>query len=596
MEVKDSKYFIGIDLGTSNTVVSYAKNTHNPEEKAEFKIFQIPQIVKPGEILKKDILPSFIYFPAENEKNNDRFSLPWKDDETFIIGEYARKRGGEIPSRQISSAKSWLCASNVEREEKILPWKSEDVSEKFSPVRVQAEILNHIKNAWDYEFAREDKSLSFVFQNITITIPASFDTVARELTLKACRQAGIENPVLMEEPQAAFYAWLLSNGDNWRKIIKSNDLVLVCDIGGGTSDFSLIRVSDDNGELGLERTAVGNHLLVGGDNMDLALVYLLESKLSGAGKKLDKWQKRSLLNKAREAKEFLFDNPSEEKAKIIIHGKGSKLIGNTIQTEILSSELEQIVKNGFFPSCSKNSFPENKRKSGLMEKGLNYESDPAITKHIALFLDNNENNFNPTHILFNGGVTKSDNIKKHISQIIKGWTKGEEIEELANIKTEYFVALGASYYSFIKENGGVRIKSGLNRTYYVEVASSMPAIPGIPVPTKALCIAPFGMEEGSILKIRDNQYMLTLGEEISFNLLGSSFKTDDNAGDIIEDFKGNLEEVAEIETFLEGEKGEQVPVVLEVHATEVGTLDFYCACVNDEKKWKLEFNLRADND
>lgn len=591
MENNKYKYIIGIDLGTSNTVVAYTL-IDDLDEIPEFKIFEIPQIIKPGEILTSPVLPSFIYFPDDNEKGRDKFTLPWSDDERFVIGEYARKRGAEIPSRQIASAKSWLCNSHVKREDKILPWKSEDVSAKFSPVEAQTEILNHIKEAWNFEFALGDEESLFEEQNILITIPASFDAVARELTLKACKDSGIKNLTLMEEPQAAFYSWLKDNDKTWRDMIEKEDLILVCDIGGGTSDFTLIKVNDENGNLELERSAVGNHLLVGGDNIDLALSYLVNSKFAANGKKLDQWQMKSLVNKSREAKEYLFENLESESAKITLLGKGSRLIGGTLKSEIKKQELDQIVKAGFFPMCSKEDLPQNNQKTGLMEVGLSYESDPAITKHLADFLFGNQENRTPSYILFNGGVMKSDDIREHIRSVVSSWSNETKALELINITPDTAVAKGATYYGFIKESGGIRIKSGLNKTYYIEVASSMPAIPGIPAPTKAVCVAPFGLEEGSIIKIDQNQYMLTLGEDVSFNLLGSSKNKNDEAGETIEDFHGNLEPVTEIETFLQGEKGEQIPVILEIHATEVGTLDFYCSSVNDEKRWKLEFNLR----
>jgi molecular chaperone DnaK (HSP70) len=589
----NANYLIGIDLGTSNTAVSYAKITEN-DEKPEFKIFEIPQIVRPGEILSRPLLPSFIYFPDDNEKKRGNFSLPWKDDETFIVGEYARKRSSEIPSRVISSAKSWLCNNHVKRDDKILPWESDQVSEKFSPVRAQAEILNHIKNAWNHKFSGEDQN-SFIEQNITVTIPASFDAVARELTLKACNFCGIKNLTLMEEPQAAFYSWLLSNEATWRKQIKKDESVLVCDIGGGTSDFTLIRVFETDGNLELERTAVGNHLLVGGDNMDLSISYLINSKIASNGKKLDKWQLRSLVNKARDAKEELLSDKTKEKYEISVLSRGMKLISGTIKSEVLSSELDQIVKNGFFPQCSLEEKPVNNRKTGLMEAGLNYESDPAITKHLAEFVSNFASNSFPSYILFNGGVMKSKELRNHITQTVSSWNDSNEIKELENNNSDISVALGACYYSFIKLSGGIRIKSGLNKTYYIEVSSSMPAIPGIPAPTKALCVAPFGMEEGSLIKIEGKKYMLTLGEDVSFNLFESSMGKDDKAGETIEDFSNNLEKLTEIETFLNGNKGEMVPVVLEAHVTEIGTLEFYCVSVEDSRKWKLEFNLRQQS-
>ncbi|MGM0418166.1 MAG: Hsp70 family protein [Thermodesulfobacteriota bacterium] len=589
MEENNYRYLIGIDLGTSNTVVSYTHITDS-SENSDFKIFDIPQIVKPGEILSKPLLPSFIFFPDENDKNKNRYTLPWQEDETFIVGEYARKRGGELPSRVISSAKSWLCNQHVQREEKILPWNSDEVRDKFSPVRAQTEILNHIKNAWNHRFENEPDSY-FTDQNITVTIPASFDAVARELTLKACRNCGIKNLTLMEEPQAAFYSWLLANEDSWRKKINKDDLILVCDVGGGTSDFTLIKVYDNQGSLELERIAVGNHLLVGGDNIDLALSHLLNSKIASSGKKLNSWQIRSLLNKAREAKEYLFSNPDKESAEVIVHSKGMKLISGTVKSELLFSELSQIVNNGFFPECSKDEKPVNNRKTGLMEAGLNYESDPAVTKHLAEFLDS----YSPSFILFNGGVMKSEQLREHIRNTVSKWSNENNTKELLNLNSDTSVAVGAAYYAWVKLKGGIRIKSGLNKTYYIEVASSMPAIPGIPAPTKAVCVAPFGMEEGSVIKIKDNQYMLTLGEEVSFNLLESSEKDDVSPGETVEDFQNRLEKLTEIETFLEGGKNEMIPVILETYATEVGTLEFYCASVNDDRKWKLEFNLRSQD-
>jgi len=589
------KYIIGIDLGTSNTVVSYAR-IRNDETEPEFEIFKIPQIVKPGEILEKEMLPSFVYFPDDNEKNRSRFTMPWESEETFIIGEYAKIRGGEVPSRQISSAKSWLCNPHAKRENKILPWNSESVIEKLSPVDVQSEILQHIKNAWNFKFAQDNSDNSFEKQKIIITVPASFDTVARELTLKSAKKTGIIDLTLMEEPQAVFYSWLFSHGDSsdspWRDEIKAEDIVLVCDIGGGTSDFSLIKVNNQNGELELERIAVGNHLLVGGDNMDLALSYFLRSKFASSGKNLDPWQMRILLNKARETKEVLSSGGGKDSKNVIIPGKGMKLIGGSLKSELSFNELQQMISAGFFPECNISEEPSNNQTTGLREVGLLYESDPAITKHIAKFLKKSlpEGTF-PTHVIFNGGVMQSQFIKKQLKKIVSSWGN-DGITELTNIKTSLAVAIGAGYYGFVKENNGLRIKSGLNKSYYIEVASSMPSIPGIPLPTKALCVGNFGAEEGSIIKIKEKEYMLVLGEEVTFSLLASDSRKEDIPGTEIEDFNNELEPINEIKAMLKGEPGETIPVILEIHLTEVGTMDFFCASISDEKKWKLEFDLR----
>lgn len=579
-------YIVGIDLGTSNTLVAYAP-IPKEDERPDFQIFDIPQVMGPGLLESAKSLPSFLYLPTEREASDLR--LPW-DSSDPVVGAYARDRGAEVPGRQISSGKSWLCTDLVDREGPVLPWESQEIPERerLSPVAVSTIILRHVRNAWNRHFAEnplED-------QEIFLTVPASFDAVARELTVRAAREAGLANLVLLEEPQAAFYSWLANQGDAWRDAVKAGDVFLVCDVGGGTSDFSLIRVLDADGRLELERMAVGRHLLVGGDNMDLALAYFLAAGLASKGQPLDSWQMRSLVQRSREAKEKLLAYSGETRFPLVIAGRGSGLIAGSIKMELSISELENLLMAGFFPEVSADEKPLSHLASGLSEFGLAYEADPAITKHLAAFLSGC--GIRPSAVLFNGGVMKPEILRKRVLAIMSSWQEGTEIRELPNAAGDQAVALGAAYYGWSRKGKGVRIRSGLNRSYYIGVAAAMPAIPGIPMPKKALCIAPFGMEEGSEVNFSEKTYMLNVGLPVSFELLASVARRHDTPGLLVDDWHGEIEAVTQMETTLEGEEGARIPVSLRVRVTEVGTLEFFCVSVKDDKSWKLAFHLRHD--
>lgn len=583
------RYIIGIDLGTSNTVVSYAKADVADGVTPQFQIFEIPQVAKPGVVEKHPLLPSFLLL-SDAEAEEKGSDLSW-DQNGPVVGIYARERGVEVPAKLITSSKSWLCTDLVDREAEILPWDSSSVEKKLSPVTASAAILSHVKNAWNEEFARDDSESRMEDQDIFLTVPASFDAVARELTVRAAKEAGLEQLTLLEEPQAAFYSWLSANQEHWREQVHPGDTILVCDVGGGTSDFTLIRVEDADGNLALERIAVGNHLLVGGDNMDLALAYTVAGRLAAKKQKLDHWQMRGLIQRCRQVKETLMRDPEKESIPISILGRGSGLIGGTIRTELTSQDVRQVLLAGFFPSCDLTAKPANTAQSGLSEFGLAYESDPAVTHHLADFVSRNPES-GPTAVLFNGGVMKPDLVRKEVCQTLSSWNDHQDVRELDNGSYDLSVAQGAAYYGWARKGEGIRIKSGLNKSYYISVSAAMPAIPGIPMPTKALCLAPFGMEEGTETTLTEKVYALTVGAPVSFSLLSSASRHGDLFGETVEDWEGEIEPLTTIETSLDGNPGDRIPVCLHVKATEIGTLEFFCMATEDDREWKLAFSVR----
>lgn len=593
-------YIIGIDLGTTNSIIAYTEAKIEKGQKPDIRVLEIPQLVAAGSVEKRAMLPSFVFMPGKHDVAEDALSLPWNSGNTLAVGEFGRERGAELPQRLISSAKSWLCNPMVDRNKPILPWDGGRDIEKMSPVEASAEILKHIRDAWNHTMCGEDGSdeeKRIENQEIYLTVPASFDAVARELTVKAAQMAGLDHITLLEEPQAAFYAWIDARGDDWRTIVSPGDVVLVCDIGGGTSDFSLIGVSEEEGNLVLERRAVGDHLLVGGDNMDLALAYSLAGQLAHKKVRLDNWQMRALIHTCRKAKETLLSHPESASYPITILGRGSSLIGGTIKTTLEQPAVEKVIVDGFFPECDRAARPAVQQRIGLSEMGLAYESDPAVTKHIAGFLARHERNGDaslfPNAIFFNGGVMKSASVRKRVMDVISSWS--DDTANFREIETHDFdlsVARGAAYYGLARKGEGIRIRGGLGKSYYIGIAAAMPAVPGMPVPTKALCVAPFGMEEGTEATLKDREFVLIVGEPVKFDILASSSRFDDVLGDVVEEWETDIEELTSIEATLDGEYGSFIPVTIEIKVTEVGTLEFWCVSKEDERKWKLEFNVR----
>jgi hypothetical protein len=607
-----AKYIIGIDLGTTNSALARCDATVN-EENSRIEVSSIPQLVDANEVAERTLLPSFLYIPGEFDFPKGGLALPWESEPKLVIGELARKRGAESPNRLVASAKSWLSYAAVNRTAPILPWQAPEEVPKLSPVEASAQFLQYIRTVWDSGEAGEQGQPAFAEQDVLLTVPASFDEEARELTRRAAEQAGYDHVTLLEEPQAAFYAWLESQGNAWRHCIKLGDLVLVCDIGGGTTDFSLIMVSEENGELTLKRVAVGDHILLGGDNMDLALARFLQQRLEVSGHRVDMWQLQGLRHQCRMAKEKLFESPKTQSRPVTLLGKGTKLVGGTIKTEVAREDLHQILVEGFFPKVRSDELPARQRRVGFQELGLPYAADPAITKHLARFLSEQVRNSPeaagirrggsglacPTHILFNGGVLKADVLRERVVEVLNSWLRQEGFEALGAQQIleapdlEHAVARGAAYYGKARRGRGVRVRSGASRTYYIGVESSMPAVPGMEAPLKALCVVPFGMEEGTDATIPDREFGLVVGEPAEFRFLSSSVRKQDQVGTLLEDWGDDIEERSPLQVTLklDGQLGKIVPVRLETRVTELGTLEVWCVS-RDGQRWKLELNIR----
>jgi hypothetical protein len=608
-----AKYIVGIDLGTTNSALA-RYDVAASDEESRIEVCSIPQLINPNEVAEQTLLPSFLYIPGELDFPNGSISLPWEAEPKFVVGELARKRGAESPNRLVASAKSWLSYAGVNRTSPILPWQAPAEVLKLSPVEASSQFLQHLSKAWEGSASGKQREVPLGEQDILLTVPASFDEEARELTRRAAEQAGYQHVTLLEEPQAAFYAWLENQGESWRRRIRVGDLVLVCDIGGGTTDFSLIMVSEENGDLTLKRVAVGDHILLGGDNMDLALARLLQQRLEASGSRIDTWQLHGLWHQCRFAKEQLFQSPKSKSRLITLLGKGTKLIGGTIKTELTREDLDQVLIEGFFRRVVSTELPARQRRVGFQELGLPYAADPAVTRHLARFLSEQVRNSPesggirrgpsglacPTHVLFNGGVMKAAVLRDRVVEVLNSWLEqegfsalgAEQILEAPDL--EHAVARGAAYYGKARRGHGVRIRSGASRTYYIGIESSMPAVPGMEAPLKALCVVPFGMEEGAEAAIPDREFGLVVGEPAEFRFLSSTIRKQDHAGDLLEDWGADLVELSPLEVTLklDGYQGTVVPVRIETRVTELGTLEVWCVSRDGTNRWKLELNIR----
>ena len=586
----DSRYSVGIDLGTTNSSVAevdLAIEPAGPGEPLPAPIpLEVPQMVARQEMAARQLLPSFIYLPPPHEELGE-----------FIVGTYARERGGQVPGRLVSSSKSWLSHPGVDRRSQLLPVGADASTPRISPLDAAARILGQIRAGWEEAHAHEGLSLSD--QAVTLTVPASFDAVARELTVQAAAQAGLANLTLLEEPQAALYAWVEAAGDEWRKHVRPGDVILVVDVGGGTSDFSLISVGEDEGRLALTRLAVGDHILLGGDNVDLALAHVVSEKLRSQGTKLDSWQFAALAHACRNAKEI-------GTTSLSIPGRGSGLVGGTIRAEITKEELRRTV-DAFFPDVDVAAAPATQRRTGLTTLGLPYAQDPAVTRHLAAFLRRGSGTLarrpgatflHPTAILFNGGVFKDGSLQERVASLVDRWVRAEggaPLKLLRSASLDLAVALGASYSGLARRGRGIRIRGGTARAYYVGVEAATPAVPGFAPPVRAVCLAPFGMEEGSTVDLPQLEVGAVVGETASFRFFASSARRDDAPGAVVEEVD-DLEELPPIETTLpaaDGSAGEVLPVHLRSHVTEVGTLELNLVSPAG-RAWKLEFSVRQE--
>ncbi len=608
-----SRFVVGIDLGTTNSALAYVDTGAGKDAKVT--PFPIPQVVSQGSVEDRPLLPSFLYLPGDGEQPAGAMKLSWDAKRDYCVGEFARVFGSQVPTRLVASAKSWLCHPGVDRKAPILPHRAPDTgSRKVSPVDATTRYLKHIAEAWNHVIAKDVTANRLESQDIVLTVPASFDAGARDLTVEAARAAGFENFTLLEEPQAAFYAWLDRAGDDWRKQVSVGELVLVADVGGGTTDFTLIEVGEEEGNLALTRLAVGDHLLLGGDNMDLTLAHHAAQSLAAKGTKLDAGQMVQLTYACRNAKEELFARPKLQSAPVTVLGKGRSIVSGTIKHELTRADLEKVLVDGFFPDCPRDATPGLGRSSGLQELGLPYVADAGITRHLASFLSRQAESLAsrtatktakrkspeiPGAILFNGGVFKGDVLRNRLLGVLATWAKSAKTDatrELPGADLDLAVARGAAYYGLVKRGKGVRIRGGTARAYYIGVETNMPAVPGFAPPMKAICVAPFGMEEGTEADIPSYEVGVRVGMEAEFRFLGSTVRRDDGAGAVVEEWEGQIDELSPVKTTLEAKGaaagGQVVPVHLHSKVTAVGQLELWLQSRDGKHRWKLEFNAR----
>jgi len=608
-------YYVGIDLGTTHCVLSSIDRATIEDDELVQEVMQISQLTDLGEVEEKDQLPSFLYQAHDSELGEGEIALPWTDKPEYIVGEIARNMGAKTPIRLVSSAKSWLCHAGVDCHSAILPADSPEEVDRISPFEAMTAYLQHISDAWN----TQHPNAPLDEQKLTLTVPASFDPAARELTVESAKSVGLGQAILLEEPQAALYSWIENSQGDWRNHANVGDVILVVDIGGGTTDLSLIAVTETDGNLELTRVAVGDHILLGGDNMDLALAYTVKAKLEKElGRRLEAWQVQALMHGCRSGKEKILSDESIDDVQLVVPNRGSSLIDGTLRTELTRDEVDTVLVEGFLPEVSVDERPIERARSGLQTKGLPYAQDAGITRHLAAFLAKQLNAtddledinlpsdatfLHPTAVLFNGGVLKADILAERLLEIVNSWLEDEDAPEarlLEGADLDLAVARGAAYYGYVREGSGVRIKVGTAASYYVGVESAMPAVPGMPPEIEALCIAPFGMEEGTEQELPDDEFGLVLGEQVRFRFFASNTRREDSVGSRLDYWTDDeLEELDEIEITLPVENrkaGEVVPVHLSAAVTEVGTLELHAISQQDDNRWKIEFDVRAGED
>lgn len=556
---------IGIDLGTTNSALAYIEPQPDGEADAPvIHVLEVPQYIAQGRIESRRTLPSFLHIGDQE-----------------YVGVYAREQGALVPTKSVHSAKSWLSNPDVDRTAKILPWDAQEGGRIYSPVEVSTRILKHLADAW-----QQAKGTSLGEHSVVLTVPASFDEEARELTVEAARQTGIEKLTLLEEPAAAFYSWIANDLARSQKALFDGQTVLVCDVGGGTSDFTLIRVSRDGDRIEFTRTAVGQHLLLGGDNLDLTLAWLVESKL---GKQLSIRQRSALRRQCAAAKEKLLSDESLKSVEITVLGGGSSLIGGTLRTEITRAEVLEIALDGFLPMCELGDRPQDEANSPFRELGLPLVSDPAITRHLAAFLAG-AGDAKPDAILFNGGFFIPDVLRHRVADVLEHWY-GSRPAIFENRDLDLAVSVGAAYYAYVRSTGaGLLVRGGLPHAYFIELASEGSQ-------TRALCLVPRGAEEGSEIELDPGNLQLVANKPVAFRLFSSRTRVDDKPGGIVTftpEERADLHLHAPLNAVLRfGKTGERlVPIKLGARLTEVGTLEIWAASKVTEHRWRLQFQLR----
>ena len=614
-QLMSTRFSFGIDLGTTNSAIALTDLQTDQTE-----VLEVTQILGPNQIGEKPTLPSALYIPHRDEFPKNSFPLPWESGvgDATITGHFAREHGVLIPDRLITSAKSWLSNPHMDPRHRSLPWRLDIQDEKLSPFECSRRYLAHLKNGFLYAGRVQGRNWDLSEAQIVLTVPASFDEVARSLTAEAAEAAGLGKVTLLEEPLAAFYAWIAQAGREWRSLVSPGDIILVCDVGGGTADFSLIAVTDNDGTLELERISVGEHILLGGDNMDLALAYTLQAKLEAEGRSIDSWQFLALVHAASKAKIALFDDDFLTEAPIAVPSRGSSLFVGTVSTKLDRASLEEVVLGGFFAKTTISDLPQEARRVGLQEFGLPYAADPVISKHLARFLARSRANVRanpslatlvegqsgkeflmPTAVLFNGGVFKSAPVRKRVLELLASWNQGQAVRELQGIELDLAVARGASYYGRTRvTRKGIRIKAGAARSYYIGLETSMPAVPGFKPPVKALCVVPQGMQEGSELLIEGRDFGLLTGHPAEFRFFSSAVRSGDRPGQILPDAERELEDTSLLEINLpplpDFPAGQVVPVQINSVVTELGTLELWMKHINSDRRWKVEFQVRTE--
>jgi molecular chaperone DnaK (HSP70) len=607
------RYAVGIDLGTSNTAIAFA-DLEAKDPGASVEIFPVPQLVAAGEATARPLLPSHLYLPGEHELPQGALSLPWdRTDPTPAVGTFARDQGARVPGRHVASAKSWLCHPSVDRTARILPWGAPPEVARLSPVEASARILAHLRSAWDTAHPQAP----LAEQDLVVTVPASFDEGARALTLRAAAEAGLARLVLLEEPQAAFYDWTRVHRASLSEELEGVRLIFVCDIGGGTTDFTLVVAGTGEQEeralpatgggrrpqhpVGpvLRRVAVGDHLLLGGDNMDIALARSVEARLSA---KLGAGQWGALVQACRVAKERLLSSDAPEELSVAIPGTGSRLVGGALSASLRREEARALLLDGFLPEVARDAVPTRAaRATGLAELGLPYAADPAITRHAAAFLRRHaptvaealgQPHVQIDAVLFNGGALAADALASRLTSVLQSWQK-TPLRRLRNDAPDLAVARGAAMYGLVRRGLGLRIGGGSPRTYYVGVSSEGS--------TGALCVVPRGAAEGVPQEVPRQTFGLVLGKPVRFRLFAASGYRAEQPGDLVA-IDDELAELPPLQTVVQGEGTAQVR--LRSTLTEIGTLELFCvaeeAAGADAPRWKLEFQLRqssaADNE
>ncbi len=617
MPSSSPRYLVGIDLGTTHTVVAYAEITDDLEN-SPMHIFNIDQLIAPGEVARKPLLPSFRYHPAQGEMDATQLVLPWNPEpvngeiDTVIIGELARELGAKVEGRQVVSAKSWLSHPNVDRNEAILPWSStaskSDVK-KVSPVIASASYLNHVRQSWDYHH----KNAKLADQEVVITVPASFDEAARALTLQAAELAGLKKVLLLEEPQAVCYDWYAQNKDNADELLKDIPLLMVCDVGGGTTDLSLIKVGSKDNKLTLDRIGVGDHLMLGGDNLDLSLAHVAEQRLNGESNKLSQSALSKLIQQTRKVKESLLSGNAPDTAKVTMLGSGSRLIGGAKSIELNRDEVHRIALDGFFPMTAYSEQP-SQRQAAMVEFGLPYAADPAISKHIAQFIDLHdhvcrdafsENGITisadqpaiPVAVLLNGGVFNSPLLTERTLSVISSWHDDNNITELKNLHPDLAVAFGAVAYAKARHGAQLKIGGGSARSFFLVIGQNKDVKQGI-------CLLPKGIEESNEVNLTHRKFALTLGEPVRFNLVSTTDEKYSEVGELVDIIGDGFVTLPPFIATLDSERDrselaanqkDREEVTLACQLTEVGTLQIEAVSIADpQKRWKVEFAIRKD--